>query len=81
VARAKKALASLPWVDQGSVSANVGKQEVRFKLVEPKSFSEAEISEAFGAVNFRKVDVVAKPANTPQPAKTGEPAKQDEPKN
>ncbi|MBX9679012.1 MAG: hypothetical protein K2X38_09635 [Gemmataceae bacterium] len=67
MARAKKALASLPWVDQSSVSANVGKQEVRFKLAEPKGYSEQEISQAFAGVDFRNVDVLAKPANAAQP--------------
>ena len=67
--RAKRALASLPWADQGSISADVESQQVRFKVSDPKAFDENTLAEAFAKVNFRKIEVLAKPANAVEPAK------------
>lgn len=62
MAKAKKALARLPWVDQKSINAIAEEQKVHFKVSEPASFNEAEIRNAFRDVNFEKVEVLKKPA-------------------
>ncbi|HWY86756.1 MAG TPA: hypothetical protein VNX28_08525 [Gemmataceae bacterium] len=61
MARAKQALASLPWVDQKNVQADVTKQEVRFGVSDMAKFDETQIKDAFKKKNFDKVEVLARP--------------------
>jgi hypothetical protein len=61
VARAKAALASLPWVDQKSVKAVVAKQEVSFRVVDMAQFDETQLKDAFKQHNFDAVEVLSKP--------------------
>jgi hypothetical protein len=61
VARAKAALARLPWVDQASVKADVTKKEVRFSVSDMAKFDEAQLKDAFSQHNFDAVEVLSKP--------------------
>jgi hypothetical protein len=61
VARAKAALAGLPWVDQKSVSADVTKQEVRFGVLDMAQFDEPQLRDAFSKHNFDAIEVLSKP--------------------
>lgn len=58
--RAKRALASLPWVDQASVNASVETQEVRFTVPDPAKLDEGQLQQAFAKVNFEKTKVLSK---------------------
>ena len=59
MARAKKALASLPWVDQKSIDANVETQQVKFRVPDMKQFNRTDLLEAFKKVNFLEVKVLS----------------------
>jgi hypothetical protein len=61
VAREKQALASLPWVDQKNVQADVTKQEVRFGVSDMAKFDETQLLDAFKKKDFDRVAVVSRP--------------------
>ena len=61
MARAKQALASLPWVDQKNVQADVTKQEVRFGVSDMTKFDEAQLKDAFKKKDFDTIKVLSKP--------------------
>lgn len=58
--RAKDALASLPWVDMGSVKADVETQQVQFRVTDEKQFDETALTEAFKKKRFANTKVVSK---------------------
>ena len=60
MARAKQALASLPWVDQKNVQADVAKQEVRFGVADMVQFDEAQLKDAFKKKHFDTIEVLSK---------------------
>ncbi len=62
MARAKRALASLPWVDQTSVQANVETQEVRFRVTDAKQYDTEQLQAAFAKVRFTDTKVLHSPA-------------------
>ena len=62
MARVKKALSGLPWVDQKSVQANVATKEVRFQLSDPAQLDEDRLQQAFAGVGFDTMKVLSKPA-------------------
>jgi hypothetical protein len=57
----RKALATLPWVEQDSVEANVSRHEVRFNLKDKKAFDEAAVQEALKGQRFPEVTVKTAP--------------------
>jgi hypothetical protein len=57
----RKALATLPWVEQASVQTDVPKREVRFNLKEKDAFDEAAVMQALKAQGFPKAEVKAGP--------------------
>ena len=59
--RAKKALKTLPWVDQDSAKYDTVKREVRFKLKDKDKADEAALREAFKAQDFPEMTVKAMP--------------------
>jgi hypothetical protein len=59
MARAKKAVASLPWVDQKSFSVNLETQQARFVVPDMKEFNKAELLEAFRKHEFADAAIVA----------------------
>jgi hypothetical protein len=53
----RKALATLPWVEQASVQTIVSTREVRFNLTERDRFSEDEVRQALKDQNFPEMSV------------------------
>jgi hypothetical protein len=58
----REALATLPWVEQETVKADVDKKEVRFGVKDPKEFNFKEVQEAIGKQGFNEVNLLAGPA-------------------
>ena len=57
----RKALATLPWVEQQSVETDIPRREVRFNLTDRGAFREADVRAALNAQGFRDVTVRAAP--------------------
>ena len=57
----RKALATLPWVEQGSVKTDIRKQEVRFKITERASWNEANVRAELQKQGFDEMTVIAAP--------------------
>jgi hypothetical protein len=57
----RAALATLPWVEQGTIQTNVDTREVRFNLKDKNAWSEAEVKQALKAKNFAEITVIAPP--------------------
>jgi hypothetical protein len=57
----RKALATLPWVEEGSIQTDVKTREVRFNLTDKSKWSEAEVKAALKAKSFPEVTVKAAP--------------------
>jgi hypothetical protein len=53
----RKALATLPWVEQGSIETNVKTHEVRFNLRDMKDWNEEDVRKAFAEQRFPKLSV------------------------
>ena len=60
MARAKGALAGLPWVDQKSVTADVQIEEVRFVVSDMSKFDEEQLKDAFKRKKFDSIKVLSK---------------------
>lgn len=59
--RARKALATLPWVEQDSVKTDTDKREVRFKLTDRSAWNEDAVRQAFKDQNFPEMTVKSMP--------------------
>ena len=57
--RARKAVASLPWVDQKSFDAKVETMQVKFRVPDMKRFDRSELLEAFKKANFPDTKVIS----------------------
>jgi hypothetical protein len=57
----RKALATLPWVEQASIQTDVNKREVRFNLKERSAWSADEVKNALKNQGFPTVEVKATP--------------------
>jgi cytochrome c-type biogenesis protein CcmE len=57
----RKALATLPWVEQGSVQTDVGKREVRFNVNDKSAWSEDELRKSLKDQRFPEVTVKVAP--------------------
>ena len=57
----RKALGTLPWVEQDSVQTDVDSREVRFNLGDKRAFNEEEVKKALKAQGFRDVTVKSGP--------------------
>jgi hypothetical protein len=57
----RKALATLPWVEQASIQTDVAKREVRFDLKDKKGFNEDEVRKALQKEGFKEVTVRSAP--------------------
>lgn len=53
----RKALGTLPWVEQATIQTDVGKREVRFNLKDKGAFNEDEVKQALKAQGFAKAGV------------------------
>jgi hypothetical protein len=59
VARAKQALASLPWVDHKTVKADVRTKELKFTVPDMTKFNKTQLLDAFKEHEFPKASVVS----------------------
>ncbi len=57
----RKALGTLPWVEQASVETDIPRREVRFNLKNKGAFSEVAVKTALKGQNFPEVTVKAAP--------------------
>jgi hypothetical protein len=57
----RKALGTLPWVEQASIQTDVDKREVRFNLRDRKAFNEQELRQALQDQRFPEMTVKTKP--------------------
>jgi hypothetical protein len=57
----RKALGTLPWVEQDSVYTNVDTREVRFNLKDKKAFNEQELRDALKGQRFPEVTIQSGP--------------------
>jgi hypothetical protein len=53
----RSALATLPWVEQGSVQTDVDSREVRFNLKDKNAFDEDALRKAFKGERFSELTV------------------------
>jgi hypothetical protein len=53
----RKALATLPWVEQETIQTDVPKREVRFNLKDKTAWNEDAVRQALQAKNFPEVTV------------------------
>jgi hypothetical protein len=58
----RKALSTLPWVEQDSVQTDVNHREVGFNLKDKKAFNEEEVKAALKAQGFPEVTVKSAPS-------------------
>jgi hypothetical protein len=57
----RKALATLPWVEQGSIQTDPDKREVRFNLKDKGAFKEDQVKEALKEQGFKEMTVKDRP--------------------
>jgi hypothetical protein len=58
----RSALSTLPWVEKGTIKADVRRQQVRFAVKDEESFDLAEAKEAIeGRTNYKVGKVVSGP--------------------
>jgi hypothetical protein len=57
----RKALATLPWVEQETIQTDVPTREVRFNLKDKSAWSEADVKKALNDQRFPEVTVRAAP--------------------
>ena len=57
----RKALGTLPWVEQGTVQTDVERREVRFDLKDKGGFNEDAVKSALKDQGFPEVTVKAAP--------------------
>ncbi len=61
MARAERALQSLPWVDQKSVKVDITTEKVEFLVKDAKQYNEEALRAAFKKVEFPDTKVLKKP--------------------
>jgi hypothetical protein len=59
----RKALATLPWVEQVSVQTDVNKREVRFNLKDKSAWRADEVKNALKDQGFPAVEVKSAPSS------------------
>ena len=57
----RKALGTLPWVEQGSIQVDIPRRELRFNLKDRDGFREDEVKKALKDQGFAEVTVKAAP--------------------
>jgi hypothetical protein len=57
----RKALGTLPWVEQSSIQTDVDKREVRFDLKDKSKWNEQTVKKALQDQRFPEVTVKAAP--------------------
>lgn len=64
----RAALATLPWVEQGSITADVGTHLATFGVKDKSKFNMEQVKEALKEQQFPEVELIAGP-ETSAPAK------------
>ncbi len=64
----RKALATLPWVEQDTIQMNFSARELRFSLHDKSRFDAEALKKALKAEGFPDVQVKAGPPGAPAPA-------------
>jgi hypothetical protein len=59
VSRAKRAVASLPWVDQKTFSADVNTEQVKFAVPDMGKFDKTQLLDSFKKHNFPNTTLVS----------------------
>ena len=57
----RKALSTLPWVEQDSIQTDVDNRAVRFNLKDKSAFNEEAVRKALNAQGFKEVSVISSP--------------------
>ena len=57
----RKALGTLPWVEQATIQTDVAKREVRFNLKEKGAFNVDAVKKALKGQGFAKAEVKSGP--------------------
>ncbi|HME90506.1 MAG TPA: hypothetical protein VKE49_03730 [Myxococcaceae bacterium] len=57
----RKALATLPWVEQASIQTDVNTREVRFNLTDKKAFDAEAVKAALKEQSFPAAEVKSAP--------------------
>jgi len=57
----RKALGTLPWVEQESIQVDIPRRELRFNLKDKSTFNEDEVKKALQAQGFPEVTVTSAP--------------------
>ena len=57
----RKALGTLPWVEQDSIQTDVDKREVRFNLKDKKALDMEDVKKALKAQRFNEVTLKSAP--------------------
>jgi hypothetical protein len=57
----RKALGTLPWVEQASIQTDVDKREVRFNVKDRDAFKADDVKKALGAQGFASAEVKSEP--------------------
>jgi hypothetical protein len=57
----RRALGTLPWVEQTTVQTDVDRREVRFNLADRGAFDEAAVRQALTGQGFPQVSVTSAP--------------------
>jgi hypothetical protein len=57
----RSALEELPWVEEGSVEADVRRQRVRFAVKDREAFDVEQVRKVIDRAGFRAGDVIAGP--------------------
>jgi hypothetical protein len=57
----RKALATLPWVEQSKIQTDVPTREVRFNLTDKTKWNEEEVRQAFKDNGFKDLTVTSAP--------------------
>jgi hypothetical protein len=62
----REALATLPWVEQGSINADVPSRKVTFNVKDAASFDFEKVKDALKEQNFDDVEMVSAPKPAPK---------------
>ena len=57
----RKALATLPWVEQGSIVVEVSKRKVTFNVTDPRQFDLKQVDEAVKKQKFEGCELISGP--------------------
>jgi hypothetical protein len=57
----RKALGTLPWVEQATIQTDVSRREVRFNLKDKGAFNEEDVTKALKSQGFSEVAVKSAP--------------------